>query len=118
MDERRKHVRQRARIACELLISATGQRFAGFTKNVSFGGIEFEANVSLTRGERPVTPGTPGVLTFMLRRLGTFVELKQPCRVRYAAANVAGIEFTGSLPTPDQREALERMIESRSSRIE
>jgi hypothetical protein len=118
MDERRKHLRQRARIGCELLISATGQRFAGFTKNVSFGGVEFEANESLTRGERPVAPGTPAVLTFMLRQLGSFIELKQPCRVRYAAANVAGIEFTGSLPTPGQREALERMIETRSNRIE
>lgn len=118
MDERRRHIRQRARIGCELLISATGQRFSGFTKNISFGGIEFEANESLTRGERAVAPGTPGVLTFMLRQLGNFVELKQPCRIRYAAANMAGIEFIGSQPTPAQREALERMIESRSNRIE
>ncbi|NJD26359.1 MAG: PilZ domain-containing protein [Betaproteobacteria bacterium] len=118
MDERRKHVRQRARIGCELLISATGQRFSGFTKNISYGGLEFEANESLTRGAHAVTPGTPAVLTFLLRKLGSFIELKQPCRIRYAAANMAGIEFTGSQPTPWQREALECMIEARSNRIE
>jgi hypothetical protein len=118
MDERRKHLRQRARIPCELLISATGQRFAGFTKNISFGGVEFEANGSLTRGDNPVCSGTPGVLTFMLRRGGGFQELKQPCRVRYAAANTAGLEFTASPPTPAQREALEKMVESRSNRID
>ena len=118
MDERRKNLRIIARIPCDLLIAATGRHFSGITKNISFGGVEFEANESLTRPGNAVTSGTAAILTFQMRRLGLLQELKFPCRLRFIAANTAGIEFTVSHPTPEQRTALEAMLETRSNRLD
>lgn len=118
MDERRKNLRISARIPCDLLIAPTGKHFSGFTKNISFGGVEFEAGESLTRPGQAVTSGTAAILTFLMRRLGVLQELKFPCRLRFVAANRAGIEFTVSHPTPEQRAALESMLETRSNRLD
>lgn len=118
MDERRKNLRIAARIPCDLLIAPTGKHFSGFTKNISFGGVEFEASESLTRTGNVVASGTPAILTFLLRRMGGLQELKFPCRLRFIAANRAGIEFTVSHPTPEQRAALQTMLETRSNRVD
>lgn len=118
MDERRKHLRIVARVPCDLLIAPTGWHYSGFTRNISFGGLEFEATESLSRPGHAVASGTPGIVTFLMRRLGLIQELKFPCRLRYVAANTAGIEFTVSHPSPDQRAALERMLETRSNRLD
>ena len=118
MDERRKDLRFRARIPCDLMITATGKRYSGNTRNISRGGVEFEASEPLTRGAQPVTAGTPAILTYLLRRGGSFQELKVQCRVRFVSANFAGLEYTSSLPTPREREAMELMLETRSNRID
>ena len=118
MDDRRKHLRVTARIPCDLLIAPTSWHFSGFTRNISGGGVEFEANETMTRPGHAVTPGTPAILTFMMRRLGVIHELKFPCRLRYVAANTAGLEFTLAYPTPQQREALTRMLETRSANLD
>lgn len=49
MDDRRKDLRFRARIQCNLMIAATGKRYSGITRNISRGGAEFEASESMTR---------------------------------------------------------------------
>ena len=118
MDNRRKHQRIPARIPCDLLIAATGRHLTGFTRNISFGGVEFEATESLTRPGQAVAGGTAAILTFLMRRTGLVQELKFPCRLRFIAANTAGIEFTVSHPTPEQRAALEAMLETRSNRLD
>ena len=118
MNERRRDVRIRARIQCNLMISATGRRFSGNTKNISMGGAEFEASESMTRPGNAVTVGTPAMLTFMLRRGGAFQELKMQCRVRFVSANLAGLEYTASVPTLEQRSALNKMLETRSNRLD
>ncbi len=118
MDERRKHLRIRARIPCSLMINATGTRFSGNTKNISIGGAEFEAAESMTRPPQPVTSGTPATLTYLLRRGGILQELKLQCRVRFVAANVAGLEYTSVLPTAEERAALERMLDTGSNRMD
>jgi len=118
MDERRKDLRIRARIQCSLMISATGKRFSGNTKNISFGGAEFEATESLTRAGQRVTVGTPAILSFMLRRGGNFQELKMQCRVRFVAANYAGLEYTAAVPTQEEQAALRAMLETRSNRLD
>lgn len=115
MDDRRKHLRVIARIPCDLLIAPNGWHFSGVTRNISSSGVEFEATESMVRPGHAVAPGTPGILTFLMRRHGLIQELKFPCRLRYIAANTAGIEFTVSCPTPEQRSALARMLESRSN---
>jgi len=118
MEERRKDIRIRARIQCSLMISATGKRFTGNTRNISYGGAEFEANESLTRAGQAVLVGTPAILSFMLRRGGNYQELKMPCRVRFVAANYAGLEYTATMPTPEERAALRTMMETRSNRLD
>lgn len=118
MDERRKNQRIIARIPCDLLIAPTGRHFSGVTKNNSFGGVEFEASESLVRPGSGVTSGTAAILTFQMRRMGILQELKFPCRLRFIAANTAGIEFTVSYPTPEQRLALQTMMETRSNRLD
>ena len=118
MDERRKNLRIRARIQCNLMISATGKRYTGNTKNISLGGAEFEAAESMTRAGQAVAVGTPAILTFMLRRGSAFQELKMQCRVRFVSANIAGLEYTASMPTLEERTALEKMLETRSSRLD
>jgi len=118
MADRRTGLRFRARIQCNLMIAATGKRYSGITRNISRGGAEFEASESMTRGAQPVTVGTPAILTFMLRRGGNSQELKVQCRVRFVSANIAGLEYTSSLPTPREREAMEMMLETRSNRID
>ena len=118
MDDRRKDLRFRARIQCNLMIAATGKRYSGITRNISRGGAEFEASESMTRGAQPVTVGTPAILTFMLRRGGNSQELKVQCRVRFVSANIAGLEYTASVPTLEERSALEKMLETRSSRLD
>jgi hypothetical protein len=118
MDERRKNLRIRARIQCNLMISATGKRYSGNTKNISLGGAEFEAAESMTRAGQAVAVGTPAILTFMLRRGSAYQELKMPCRVRFVSANIAGLEYTASMPTLEERAALEKMLENRSSRLD
>ena len=50
--------------------------------------------------------------------MGVLQELKFPCRLRFVAANRAGIEFTVSHPTPEQRAALQTMLETRSNRVD
>ena len=115
MDERRKDLRVLARIQCSLMISATGKRFSGNTRNISLGGAEFEASESLTRTGQAVTVGTPAILSFMLRRGGNFQELKMQCRVRFVAANYAGLEYVSAVPTPQEQEALR---ETRSNRLD
>jgi hypothetical protein len=115
MDERRKHLRVIARIPCDLLVAQSGWHFSGFTRNLSSGGVEFEATESMVRPGHAVASGSPGILTFLMRRQGVIQELKFPCRLRYIAANIAGVEFTVSYPTPEQRSALARMLESRSN---
>ncbi|QKV56017.1 MAG: PilZ domain-containing protein [Dechloromonas sp.] len=118
MDERRKDIRVRARIPCSLMVSATGKRFPGNTRNISFGGAEFEASESLTRAGQAVVVGTPVIVSFMPRRGGNYLELKMPCRVRFVAANYAGLEFTATMPTPEERAALRTMLETRSNRFD
>lgn len=118
MNERRRDIRIRARIQCNLMISATGRRFSGITKNISMGGAEFEASESMTRPGNAVAVGTPAMLTFMLRRRGVFQELKLQCRVRFVSANIAGLEYTASMPTLEQRTALNIMLETRSDRLD
>ncbi len=118
MDNRRKNLRIPARIPCDLLVAATGRHFTGFTRNISFGGVEFEATESLSRPGSGAGSGMAGILTFQMRRLGVLQELKFPCRLRHVAANTAGIEFTVSYPTPEQRAALQRMLETRSNRLD
>ena len=118
MDNRRKHLRVRARIPCILQIAVSGKRFLGLTTNISFGGAEFESAETMTRPPEPVVSGAPAILTFQLRRMGIIQELKFPCRVRVVAANRAGLEYTATMPTAEQRAALERMLETRSDRID
>jgi hypothetical protein len=118
MDNRRKHLRIPARIPCDLLITTSGRHLTGFTRNISFGGVEFEATESLSRPGQVVASGTSAILTFLMRRTGLVQELKFPCRLRYVAANTAGIEFTVSYPSAEQRAALERMLETRSNRLD
>ena len=118
MDERRKDLRVLARIQCSLMISATGKRFSGNTRNISLGGAEFEASESLTRTGQAVTVGTPAILSFMLRRGGNFHELKMQCRVRFVAANYAGLEYVSAVPTPQEQAALRGMMETRSNRLD
>ena len=118
MDERRKDLRVLARIQCSLMISATGKRFSGNTRNISLGGAEFEASASLTRTGQAVTVGTPAILSFMLRRGGNFQELKMQCRVRFVAANYAGLEYVSAVPTPQEQAALRGMLETRSNRLD
>ena len=115
MDERRKHLRVIARIPCDLLVAPSGRHFSGFTRNISGGGVEFEATESMVRPGQAVASGTAAILTFLMRRQGMIVELKFACRLRYIVANTAGVEFTASYPTPEQRNALNRMLESRSN---
>ncbi|MGB8883452.1 MAG: hypothetical protein WCC44_06280, partial [Azonexus sp.] len=86
--------------------------------NISLGGAEFEAAESMTRAGQAVAVGTPAILTFMLRRGSAFQELKMQCRVRFVSANIAGLEYTSSMPTLEERSALEKMLETRSSRLE
>ena len=100
------------------MVSATGKRYAGNTRNISFGGAEFEASESLTRAGQVVIAGTPVIVSFMLRRGGNYQELKMPCRVRFVAANYAGLEFTATMPTPEERAALRTMLETRSNRLD
>jgi hypothetical protein len=100
------------------MVSATGKRYAGNTRNISFGGAEFEASESLTRAGQAVIAGTPVIVSFMLRRGGNYQELKMPCRVRFVAANYAGLEFTTAMPTPEERAALRTMLETRSNRLD
>jgi hypothetical protein len=38
--------------------------------------------------------------------------------VRFVAANRAGLEYTATMPTAEQRAALETMLETRSDRID
>jgi hypothetical protein len=85
---------------------------------MSLGGAEFEAAESMTRAGQAVAVGTPAILTFMLRRGSAFQELKMQCRVRFVSANIAGLEYTASIPTLEERTALEKMLETRSSRLE
>ena len=118
MDERRKNLCIRARIQCNLMISATGKRYSGTTKNISLGGSDFEAAESMTRAGQTVTAGTPAILTFMMRRGSAFQELKMQCRVRFVSANIADLEYTASVPTLEERSALEKMLETRSSRLD
>lgn len=118
MDERRKDLRVLARIQCSLMISATGKRFSGNTRNISLGGAEFEASESLTRTGQAVTVGTPAILSFMLRRGGNFQELKMQCRVHFVAANYAGLEYVSAVPTPQEQAALRGMLETRSNRLD
>lgn len=118
MDERRKHVRKLARLACDLIVTATGKRFSGNTKTISLGGAEFEASESLVRPGQNVTPGSVGILSIMLRRGGAFEALKVSCRVRYVTANTAGLEFTASLPTPADSAHLEQVVETGSNRVD
>jgi hypothetical protein len=100
------------------MISATGKRYSGNTKNISLGGAEFEAAESMTRAGQAVAVGTPAILTFMLRRGSAYQELKMQCRVRFVSANIAGLEYTASVPTLEERSALEKMLETRSSRLD
>ena len=118
MDDRRKNLRVRARLQCSLMISATGKRYSGNTRNISFCGAEFEANESLTRQGQAVIVGTPAVLSFMLRRGGNYQELKLSCRVRFVAANYAGVEYTATIPSPQEQAALRAMLETRSNRLD
>ena len=118
MDERRKHQRVRARIPCTLLVATSGKRYSGLTSNISFGGAEFESAETMTRPPEPVVSGVAAILTFQLRRMGIIQELKFPCRVRFVAANRAGLEYTATKPTAEQRAALEKMLETRSDRID
>lgn len=113
-----KNRRTRARIPCTLMIPANGKRYTGNTKTISLGGTDFEAAESLVRPGQALVSGGAATLSFLLRRGGSFHELKLPCRVAFVAANTAGLEFTGALPTPDERAALAHMVESGSNRIE
>ncbi|MBL0354660.1 MAG: hypothetical protein WAS49_03100 [Candidatus Dechloromonas phosphoritropha] len=55
MDDRREDLRFRARIHCDLMIAATGERYSDITRNISRGGAEFETSESMTGvpGRRP-----------------------------------------------------------------
>jgi hypothetical protein len=118
MDERRKDLRVRARIQCSLMVAATGKRFSGNTRNISFCGAEFEATESLTRPGQAVTVGMPVILSYMLRHGGNFQELKMQCRVRFVAANYAGLEYISAVPTPQEQAALRAMLKTRSNRLD
>ena len=65
-----------------------------------------------------MTVGTPAILSFMLRRGGNFQELKMQCRVRFVAANYAGLEYVSAVPTPQEQAALRGMLETRSNRLD
>lgn len=118
MDDRRKNLRTRARIPCNLTILATGKRFSGNTKNISLSGAEFEAAESMTRPGQAVAPGSAAVLTIMYRRSGSFDVLKLQCRVAFVAASSAGLEFTSSMPTLGERAALQGMVDTGSNRVD
>lgn len=118
MDERRKHIRVRARLQCSLLITTSGKRYQGLTSNISFGGAEFEASESMTRDSGGLTPGSVAILSFSMRRMGNTMDIKFPCRVCFVSANRAGLEYTMTLPTIEQRHALEKMLETGSSNLD
>lgn len=118
MDERRKHQRTRARIPCELIVSATGKRYAGHTKSLSLGGAEFEAAESLTRPGRAVAAGSVGLLSLMVRKGGRLDVLKVPCRIRYLAANSAGLEFTAAFSLAADKAILEYLVATGSNRLD
>lgn len=118
MDDRRKNLRTRARIPCDLIISATGKRYSGNTKNISFGGAEIEAAESLTRPGQAVVAGSGGLLCLMVRRGGRLDVLKVPCRIRYVAANSAGLEFTAAFSLAADKAAIEHLVATGNNRLD
>ena len=40
------------------------------------------------------------------------------CRVRFVAANYAGLEYVSAVPTPQEQAALRGMLETRSNRLD
>lgn len=113
-----KNRHTRARIPCTLTIPANGKRFTGNTRSISIGGTHFEAAESLVRPGHAVISGGAAQLSFQVRRGGNFHELKMPCRVAYVTANTAGLEFTGTLPSPSDHAALAHMVETGSNRLD